>query len=289
MLQTLDGYTLMRLICQTASSEVFLAHDHRRREDVVLKVALPQLAGDKRTLSHFAHEAKVSEALDHPNLVKVYEFVQRAQRPYLVMKLVPGRTLKRVIYRDSDVADRLGFAWMVRACQALGHMHSRGWVHLDIKPENLLVTDTGEAGVIDLALAQLLAPRSFWRSLATRFQGQTMGTRSYIAPEQIENRPVSPATDIYSLGITLFEMYARRLPLTASDPDAILQMHLRTRPPMLHHVVPEVHPDLSRLVARMLEKNPDLRPHSTDVVIEQLARIGRPFEHGAAGAAGAGS
>ena len=73
MLQTLDGYTLMRLICQTASSEVFLAHDHRRREDVVLKVVLPQLVGDKRTLSHFAHEAKVSESLDHPNLVKVYE------------------------------------------------------------------------------------------------------------------------------------------------------------------------------------------------------------------------
>jgi serine/threonine-protein kinase len=205
------------------------------------------------------------------------------------MRLVPGRTLKRVIYRDSDVADRLGFAWLVRVCQALGHMHSQGWVHLDIKPENILVTDAGGAGVIDLALAQPMAPRGFWGSLVTRLQGQTMGTRSYIAPEQIENRPVSPATDIYSLGITIFEMYARRLPLTASDPDAILQMHLRTRPPMLHHVVPEVHPDLSRLVGRMLDKNPDLRPHSTDAVIEQLARIGRPFEKGVPGAAPADS
>ncbi|MBN2583897.1 MAG: serine/threonine protein kinase, partial [Planctomycetes bacterium] len=252
MLQTLDGYTLMRRICQTASSEIFLAHDHRRREDVVLKVVLPQLAADKKTLSHFAHEAEVSARLEHPNLVKVYDFVRRAERPYLVMKLVPGRTLKRVIYRDSDVADRLGFAWIVRTCQALGHMHRSGWVHLDIKPENILVTDTGDAGVIDLALAQRIAPKGFWGSLVTKLQGQAMGTRSYIAPEQIENRAVGPGTDIYSLGITMFEMYARRLPLTASDPEAILQMHLKTRPPMLHHVVPEVHPDLSRLVGRML-------------------------------------
>ncbi|NIA21796.1 MAG: protein kinase [Anaerolineaceae bacterium] len=283
MLQILDGYTLIRRLCQTASSEIFLAHDHRRRQDVVLKVVLARLADDRKALNHLAHEAEISERVDHPNLVRIYDFVSRAERPYLVMKFIPGQTLKRVIYRDVDLVGRIGFAWLVRVCQGLGHMHSRGLAHLDIKPENIMVGPKGEATVIDLALAQRTGPKSFWDGLVTRIQGQTMGTRSYIAPEQIENKVLSPATDIYSLGITIFEMYARRLPLTASDPDAILQMHLKMRPPMLHHVVPQVHPDLSRLIARMLEKNPDLRPHSMDVIIEQLARIGRPYEASGSG------
>jgi len=283
MLQTLDGYTLIRRICQTASSEIFLAHDHRRRQDVVLKVVLARLADDKKTLDHLAHEAEISERVDHPNLARIYDFVSRAERPYLVMKYIPGQTLKRVIYRDVDLVGRIGFAWLVRVCQGLGYMHSWGLAHLDIKPENIMVSQEGEATVIDLALAQRTGPKSFWDGLVTRIQGQTMGTRSYIAPEQIENKVLSPATDIYSLGITIFEMYARRLPLTASDPGAILQMHLKMRPPMLHHVVPQVHPDLSRLIARMLEKSPDLRPHSMDVIIEHLARIGRPYEAGGSG------
>ena len=278
MLQTLDGYTLMRRICQTASSEVFQAHDHRRRQDVALKVILPQLVEEKKALDHLAHEAEVSAGLDHPSLAKIYDFVTRTERPYLVMKYIPGQTLKRVIYRDPDLVGRIGFAWLVRVCEALGHVHSRNMIHLDVKPENILVSEDGGATVIDLALAQQVGPKGFWDALVTRFQGQTMGTRSYIAPEQIENKALGPATDIYSLGITIFEMYARRLPLTASDPDAILQMHLKLRPPMLHHVEPRINPDLSRLVARMQEKNPDLRPHSMDAVIEQLARIGRPFD-----------
>jgi serine/threonine-protein kinase len=275
--ESIGGYAILRRICQTASSELFLATDPRRREEVALKVVLPQLARDKRLLHHYAREADLSRELQHPNLIKVHEFVADAPRPYLVMRFIPGQTLKKAIYREVDLVRARGFHWLVRAAQALGYLHAHGYVHLDVKPENLLITENGQATVIDLALTRHFGRKGLLESIRSRFVGETHGTRSYMSPEQITNRSLGPTTDIYSLGIVIFEMFSRRLPLTATDPNAILQLHLKARPPMLHHVVPEIHPDLSNMVARMLEKAPEARPQSMDTVIETLARIGRPM------------
>lgn len=275
--ESIGSYTILRRICQTASSELFLASDPRRREEVVLKVLLAPQVREKRLLRHYTREAELCQELEHPSLIKVHEFVSGAARPYLVMRFVPGQTLKAAIYRETELVRRRGFHWLVRAAQALGYMHSHGYVHLDVKPENVLVTEKGQATVIDLALARPFGKQGLMDSLKSRFGGETQGTRSYMSPEQITNRALGPTTDIYSFGILIFEMFARRLPLTAADPNAILQLHLKARPPMLHHVVPEIHPDLSNMVARMLEKAPEARPQSMDTVIETLARIGRPM------------
>jgi len=274
--ESIGGYTILRRVCQTASSELFLASDLRRRQEVALKVVLPQLARDKGVLAHYAREAELSELLSHPNLIKVYEFVADTARPYLVMKFIPGQTLKKAIYRDTQLMVKRGFVWLVRTAQALGYIHAHGFLHLDVKPENVLVDERGRATVIDLALAQPIGRRGLLQSLKRRLFSQTHGTRSYMSPEQIRNEVLGPTADVYSLGITLFEMFARRLPLTATDPDTILQLHLKAKPPMLHHVVPEIHPDLSLLVQRMLEKRPEARPQSMDTVIEALAKIGKP-------------
>lgn len=275
--ESIGSYTILRRICQTASSELFLASDPRRREEVVLKVILAPQVREKRILQHYAREAELCRELEHPSLIKVYEFVSDAVRPYLVMRFIPGQTLKTAIYRETDLVRRRGFHWLVRAAQALGYMHNHGYVHLDVKPENLLVTEKGLATVIDLALARPFGKQGFFDSLKSRLGGEAQGTRSYMSPEQITNRTLGPTADIYNLGIVIFEMFARRLPLTAADPNAILQLHLKARPPMLHHVVPEIHPDLSNMVARMLEKAPEARPQSMDTVVETLARIGRPM------------
>lgn len=275
--ESIGGYTILRRICRTASSELFLAGDVRRREEVALKVVLPQLSRDKRVLRHYEHEAKVSAQLDHPNLIKIHDFVQKAERPYLVMRFIVGQTLKTAIYRAAELVVEKGFFWLVRAAEALGYMHARRYVHLDVKPENLLVDEAGNATLIDLALARRIERQGLLDVIRSRISGETVGTRSYMAPEQIANRQLSAATDVYSLGIVIFEMFARRLPLTATDPNAILQLHLKVKPPMLHHVVPQIHPDLSHLVARMLEKAPAARPQNMDTVIDALARIGKPM------------
>lgn len=280
MLQNLDSFTILRRISQTAGAEIFLARDPRRKEDVALKVVLPSLAGDKRTLRSFEREFRVGRALQHPNLVRIHDFVANASRPYLVMNFIHGQTLKRSIYRDADSVGKCGFQWIVRAAQALGYMHQQGWVHLDVKPENLLVDNDGSATVIDLALARPVEGGGLFSALKARITGESSvagGTRSYMSPEQIDNRDIGPASDIYSLGIVIFETFARRLPLTASDPDAILAMHRNVKPPMLHHVVSQINPHLSMLVARMLEKKPEARPQSMEAVIESLATIGRPY------------
>jgi eukaryotic-like serine/threonine-protein kinase len=275
--ESIGGHTLLRRICQTASSDLFVAVDRRRREEVVLKVVLPKLAREKKTLRHYAREVQVCGTMDHPNLTRIYDYVDSAERPYIVMRFIPGQMLKAAIYREADLVRRLGFHWLVRTSQALGHMHSRGYVHLDVKPENVLVTEKGNATLIDLALAQPIGKPGFLRSIKTRLTGETVGTRSYMSPEQITGGALGPPADIYSLGIVIFEMFARRLPLTATDPNAILQLHLKVQPPMLHHVVPEIHPELSQLVARMLEKTPETRPQTMEVVIDTLARIGKPY------------
>lgn len=276
-LESIGAYAVLRRICRTASSELFLASDRRRREEVALKVVLPALVRDKRVLRHYAKEAELSQTLEHPRLIKVYEFAPNAPRPYLVMRYIHGGTLKTAIYRDPEMIVSKGFRWLVGAAQALGYMHSHGFVHLDVKPENILVDEKGRATVIDLALTERIQRKGFLKSLRQRLSGETHGTRSYMSPEHIEGRDLSAASDIYSLGIVVFEMFARRLPLTASDPNAILQLHLKARPPMLHHVVPQIHPELSMLVAQMLEKVPEARPQTMDTVIEALARIGRPM------------
>jgi serine/threonine protein kinase len=273
----IGSYSIVRRICHTASSELFLANDPHNHEDVVLKVLLESQVHEKRLLRQYAREAELCEEFEHPSLVKVYRFVSDAPRPYLVMRFIPGQTLKSAIYREAELTCRRGFHWLVRAAQGLGCMHNHGYVHLDVKPENILVTEKGLATVIDLALARPFGKPGLLDSLKSRLSGEAQGTRSYMSPEQISNRPLGPTADIYSLGIITFEMFARRLPLTAADPNAILQLHLKAKPPMLHHVVPEIHPELSNLVARMLEKAPEARPQSMDTVIETLARIGKPM------------
>ncbi len=280
---TIGGYAILRQICSTATSELFVARDARRRQDVALKVLLPEAVKDKRALRHMAREAEVGMRLEHRNVVEVYRFEPKAERPYLVMRLVRGETLKKTIYRQRELVVKKGFAWVVRAAQGLQHMHERGFVHLDVKPENILVHEGGQATVIDLALARAIGRTGFFSSLKTRLTGETAGTRSYMSPEQIENRDLTPSADIYSLGIVIFEMFARRLPLTATNPDTILQLHLKSTPPMLHQVVPQIHPELSRLVARMLEKDPIARPRRMEAVIDALARIRRPMSDGTSG------
>lgn len=276
-LESIGGYTILRRLCQTATAELFLASDPRRREEVALKVVLPQLARDKKVLRHFQREVDLSRVLEHRNLIRIYDFVTRTDRPYLVMKFIHGQTLKTAIYREPELVVRRGFFWLVRVCQALAHMHAQGYVHLDVKPENMIVDEQGSATVIDLALARPIGRRSFLEAIKARITGATAGTRSYMSPEQIENRQLGPTADIYSLGIVIFELYARRLPLTATDPNAILQLHLKAKPPMLHQVVSRIQPDLSQLVARMLEKDPHARPQNMDTVIDALARIGKPM------------
>ncbi len=279
MLANIDSFTILRRIAQTASCEIFQARDPRRAEDVALKVILPQYARDKRTLRRFQREFEVGQQLQHRNLIKMHEFVTRSARPYLVMNFAAGQTLKRAIYRDHTMVIERGFHWIVRAAQALGYMHQQGWVHLDVKPENLLVEENGGATLIDLALARSTSQTGLLSSIRAKFSGEggAGGTRSYMSPEQIDNRDIGPASDIYSLGIVIFETFAKRLPLTASDPDAILRMHRTVKPPMLHHVVSQINPHLSMLVARMLEKKPQARPQSMEQVVDTLAKIARPL------------
>jgi eukaryotic-like serine/threonine-protein kinase len=251
----IGGYRYIRTIHPGATSVVMEVLQEGTQRRFALKQLLASRAEDRDDYKAFMHEAKLGIELRHPNLIRVYDFVKDPIQPYFVMELFTGYHLKMPIARPSiyPMPKKLLHRIVEQAGLALAYMHDKGWVHRDVKPENILFNKSGEVRVIDYALARRLAV-----GLLKMFEGKIpcQGTKTYMAPEQIRCESPAAAVDIYSFGITCYELACGRPPFRANSSQELLEKHLSERPIPLTNHNKLVTPEFNDLVIQMIQKRP---------------------------------
>jgi serine/threonine protein kinase len=268
----IGGYRYVRTIHPGHTSIVMEVVQDATQRRFALKQLLASRAEERDEYRAFMHEAKLGMDLRHPNLIRVYEFVKDPVQPYFVMELFTGQHLKLSIARPSvyPFPTRLLHRIIEQAASALSYMHDKGWVHRDVKPENILFNKSGEVRVIDYALARRIAS-----GFLKMFSGKTprQGTRTYIAPEQIRCEPPAPSSDIYSLGITCYELACGRPPFRANSSQELLEKHLNEKPLPLTSHNKQVTPEFNDLVLKMIQKRPADRFSSLDEFLSRFRPV----------------
>src|SRR6266545_3723236 len=258
--------------------EVYRARDVRLGREVALKVLPEEVSADRDRLARFEQEARAASALNHPNIVTIYDIGQSDSVSYIAMELVDGKTL-----RELTVAGPLPFRRIVsiaaQAAEGLAKAHAAGIVHRDLKPENLMVTRDGYAKILDFGLSKLVAPESGKVSAMPTLArpethpGTVLGTVAYMSPEQASGKTVDYRSDQFSLGSILYEMAAGRKAFESNTAAETMSAIIRDEPEPLAKLRPEVPPPLRWIVERWLAKDPEERYASTRDLARELAGV----------------
>ena len=255
--RVLDGrYALEMLVGSGGMADVYRAKDQLLERTIAVKVLHQQYENDKEFIERFQREAKAAARITHPNIVNVYDVGVAEGRHYIVMEYVPGRTLKERIKEEGPVpaAEALHIARQIAG--ALAQAHANNLVHCDIKPHNILVMPDGNVKVADFGIA-----RAVTESTMT-YNDNIMGSVHYFSPEQARGTIITPKSDVYSLGVVLYEMLTGRIPFDGNTAVSIARKHLEEEPQPIHALVPNIPPVVEALVTRMMAKDPALRPDS---------------------------
>src|SRR5215218_11050233 len=274
-------YTLSKVLGAGGMAEVFLAHDRILGRDLALKVLREDYAKDAAFVSRFQREAVSAAALNHPHVVQVYDQGHAEDgRLYIAMEHVPGGSLKDIITRRGalEPAEAARLAWQV--AEALGAAHERGIVHRDVKPQNVLLDEAGGAKVADFGIA-VAASRT-----STSGTNQVFGTATYMSPEQAMGERVGSASDLYSLGVVLYEMLTGSAPFEAEGALATAMKHVTEQPLSPREREPSVPETMDALVIGLLAKNPEDRYQSAAHLAEDLRRAQAGLPLAFLGAAG---
>lgn len=264
-LQILNGrYELESKLGEGGMATVYLGRDLRLNRQVAIKVLQSQFANDPDFLSRFQHEAQAVATLNHPNIVRVYDVGQDGTTHYIVMEYVEGGNLKVLINRQAPLPITQAVTLVTEIAHGLQAAHQMGLVHRDIKPQNIMVTPDGRVKITDFGIAKSHL------STALTQTGVTFGTADYISPEQAKGQQATPRSDIYSLGVTCYEMLTGHLPFTADTALAVAMQHVGTEPPAPRLFNPQISPQLEALVLRVLAKDPALRPGSAQEFAQLL-------------------
>jgi beta-lactam-binding protein with PASTA domain len=274
MQQLVDNrYRLVKPLGSGGMADVFLAHDNILDRDVALKVMSTRYAEDEEFVERFKREAQSAAALSHPNIVSIFDRgASEDGTYYIAMEYLPGGTLKDHILKRGALPPRMAAAVALQIAEALQAAHKRGVIHRDIKPHNILITESGDVKVTDFGIARAASSSTMTRT------GSILGTAHYISPEQAMGEPVGPASDLYSLGVVLYEMLTGELPYDADTPLGIAMKHVngRLRPP--EEVDPSIPAGISAVTVRLLTKDAADRYASDAELIQDLERVASGLE-----------
>ena len=250
-------------------AEVFLAHDEILERDVALKILKEQYADDEGFVERFRREARSAASLNHPNIVRIYDWggTENGEASYIAMEYAPGGTLEDRILEDGPLLPYKAVEVASQIAEALGFAHERGVIHRDIKPQNILLSALGDAKVGDFGLARVASSTSLSQT------SLVVGTASYMSPEQAMGGPADPRSDLYSLGVVLYEMLTGELPYEGDSSVTIAVKHVMEPPRAPGEVNSEVPEGINALTQKLLAKDPGDRYTSATQLIEDLRRV----------------
>jgi hypothetical protein len=267
-------YELLRLLGAGGMGAVFLAREPALRRLVAVKVLAPWLAAEPRARSRFEREARAAAALSHPNVVRVYAVGETTSQrlPYIIMQYVDGPTLAQHLSRHPRASERDVRRIVGEVAAGLAAAHKRELVHRDVKPSNILIeTESRRAFVMDFGVSAALSPTDQPTKLT--MTGAVVGTPPYMSPEQAAGEPVTPKSDVYSLGLVAYELLSGDLPYSATTAMGWAAAHLRDRATPIRTRRPDIAPEIAQVVDRCLAKDPALRPSAQDLAHAMLPSL----------------
>jgi eukaryotic-like serine/threonine-protein kinase len=259
--RTLGHYSILESLGSGGMGQVYLAEDTLLHRKVALKVLLDDAAADVERRERFKREARAIAALSHPNIVTIYSVEEDAGRLFLTMEYVDGKPLTEAIPRDGMALDKL-LAIAIPLADAVAAAHQAGIIHRDLKPANIMLTAEGRVKVLDFGLAHLREEAVVQATTMTAQltgEGRILGTAAYMSPEQAEGRAIDSRSDLFSLGIVLFEMATGQRPFTGDTNMSILSAILKDPPRPISSIRPDVPRELARIIKRALQKDPEQR------------------------------
>ncbi len=270
-----NRYQLVRRIGRGGMAEVHLAHDLLLDRDVALKILFPEHAIDPNFVERFRREAQAVAGLNHPNIVSVYDWGQTGNTYFMAMEYVEGRTLAELIRRHGKIEPRNAAGAAMSIAEALAYAHRNNVVHRDIKPANILVGENGTIKVVDFGIARAL---DAGHEEGLTQDGAVMGTATYFSPEQAKGEGLDLRSDLYSLGIVLYEMLAGQPPFSGDSALATAYKQVNERPAPLKKHLPDISIELDAIVAKCMTKNAERRYESAEKLRNDLRRFidGKP-------------
>ena len=265
-----DRYEVQKRIGRGGMADVFLGHDRLLDRQVAIKMLFPEFAVDPNFVERFRREAQAAANLNHPNIVNVFDWGKHASTYFIAMEYVDGRTLADILRSNGHLTSKQAAEIASEVAAALGFAHSAGLVHRDIKPANILIGTNGSVKVADFGIARALnAPTESNLTQA----GAVMGTATYFSPEQAQGAQPDPRSDLYSLGVVMYEMIAGRPPFTGDNPVGIAYRQVHDYPTPLNQLVADVPRPFEAIVAKLLAKDPAVRYSTADALREDLRRF----------------
>jgi serine/threonine-protein kinase len=262
-----DRYELEELVGTGGMSSVYRARDRLLDRNVAIKVLHPHFGQDGEYVERFRREARAVARLSHPNVVTVIDRGEDAARQYIVFEYVDGENLKELIQRSGALPTRRALELTLEIADALAFAHAQGLVHRDVKPQNVLLTADGNAKVTDFGIA-----RSLDMEHGVTQTGTVLGTSNYLSPEQANGQPTTPSSDVYSLGVVLYELLTGEVPFPGENFVAVAMKHLHEPSPDVLAVRPDVPLRVAAAVDRALEKDPARRFPTMVAFADELRR-----------------
>lgn len=271
--EIIGGYRLQNLMMTGQTSQVWEVVEVSSHRHFAMKLLLPEHVSNPMHRGMLLHEANVGKQMAHPNIIRIISVNKDLKNPYFVMEFFPGGSLKmRLMRKQTEFIREHAHSCFKQAATALAFMNAQGWVHRDIKPDNLLVNSSGDLRVIDFALARRIEKPGFF-SRWFRRKGKSQGTRSYMSPEQIRGEPLDGRADIYSFGASCFELVTGRPPFRGVSAQDLLTKQITEKPVSPRVYNPDVTEEFADLVLKMLAKKREERPRDFHEVLMKLKTI----------------